>query len=83
MTPCRVVTDLVAYTHRIGRTGRAGKTGRAISFCTPDDTEVMYDFKQVWEANLPQGVFLLLLNSFIMIFSPGESIFLIAQFMNS
>ncbi|EMR09631.1 hypothetical protein PNEG_02215 [Pneumocystis murina B123] len=34
------------YTHRIGRTGRAGKSGTAITFLTPEDTEIMYDLKQ-------------------------------------
>lgn len=34
------------YTHRIGRTGRAGKSGTAITFLTPEDTDVMYDLKQ-------------------------------------
>eukprot|EP01012_Entosiphon_sulcatum_P002921 TRINITY_DN10751_c0_g1_i1.p1 TRINITY_DN10751_c0_g1~~TRINITY_DN10751_c0_g1_i1.p1 ORF type:complete len:753 (+),score=170.84 TRINITY_DN10751_c0_g1_i1:101-2260(+) len=31
------------YTHRIGRTGRAGSKGVAVSFLTPQDTEVMFD----------------------------------------
>ncbi|OQV16128.1 putative ATP-dependent RNA helicase DDX23 [Hypsibius exemplaris] len=35
------------YTHRIGRTGRAGKNGVAISFCTPEDSHLFYDLKQV------------------------------------
>ncbi|QSL66392.1 hypothetical protein MERGE_000771 [Pneumocystis wakefieldiae] len=35
------------YTHRIGRTGRAGKSGTAITFLTPEDTDVMYDLKQM------------------------------------
>ncbi|KAG5438631.1 hypothetical protein PCANB_002737 [Pneumocystis canis] len=30
----------------IGRTGRAGKSGTAITFLTPEDTDVMYDLKQ-------------------------------------
>ncbi|CCJ31582.1 unnamed protein product [Pneumocystis jirovecii] len=34
------------YTHRIGRTGRAGKSGTAITFLTPEDTDIMYDLKQ-------------------------------------
>jgi ATP-dependent RNA helicase DDX23/PRP28 len=35
------------YTHRIGRTGRAGKKGLAVSLLTADDTDVMYDLKQM------------------------------------
>merc|ERR1712232_974530 len=34
------------YTHRIGRTGRAGMKGLAISFITPEDSEVFYDLTQ-------------------------------------
>jgi ATP-dependent RNA helicase DDX23/PRP28 len=33
------------YTHRIGRTGRAGKTGAAITFLTPENSELFYDLK--------------------------------------
>ena len=35
------------YTHRIGRTGRAGKFGVAITFWGNEDTEVLYDLKQM------------------------------------
>jgi ATP-dependent RNA helicase DDX23/PRP28 len=35
------------YTHRIGRTGRAGKSGVAITFVGNEDTDVMYDLKQM------------------------------------
>ncbi|KAI7859354.1 P-loop containing nucleoside triphosphate hydrolase protein [Circinella umbellata] len=35
------------YTHRIGRTGRAGKSGVAITFLSNNDTEVMYDLRQM------------------------------------
>jgi ATP-dependent RNA helicase DDX23/PRP28 len=31
------------YTHRIGRTGRAGLKGLAMSFLTPEDSEMFYD----------------------------------------
>ncbi|KAI8909060.1 P-loop containing nucleoside triphosphate hydrolase protein [Gorgonomyces haynaldii] len=33
------------YTHRIGRTGRAGKSGTAITFLSPQDSEVFHDLK--------------------------------------
>lgn len=33
------------YIHRVGRTGRAGKEGRALSFVTPEDTDIMYDLR--------------------------------------
>ncbi|ORX87426.1 P-loop containing nucleoside triphosphate hydrolase protein [Basidiobolus meristosporus CBS 931.73] len=35
------------YTHRIGRTGRAGNKGTAITFLGNNDTDVMYDLKQM------------------------------------
>ena len=35
------------YTHRIGRTGRAGAKGHAITFLSPEDTELYYDLKQL------------------------------------
>jgi len=38
------------YTHRIGRTGRAGLKGVAISFLSPNDTEIMYDLKEMLES---------------------------------
>jgi len=34
------------YTHRIGRTGRAGLAGLAVSFLTPEDSEIFYDLTQ-------------------------------------
>ena len=33
------------YIHRVGRTGRAGMSGRALSFVTPEDTDIMYDLR--------------------------------------
>jgi ATP-dependent RNA helicase DDX23/PRP28 len=42
------------YTHRVGRTGRRGLQGRSISFLSPDDTEIMYDLRQMLlETNNP------------------------------
>ena len=35
------------YTHRIGRTGRAGRQGTAVSFLTSEDTDVMYELKEL------------------------------------
>jgi ATP-dependent RNA helicase DDX23/PRP28 len=35
------------YTHRIGRTGRAGEKGLASSFLANDDTDIMFDLKQM------------------------------------
>jgi len=35
------------YIHRIGRTGRAGKSGVAITFLGNEDSDVMYDLKQM------------------------------------
>ncbi|KAF2767417.1 DEAD-domain-containing protein [Teratosphaeria nubilosa] len=42
-----MATNIESYTHRIGRTGRAGKTGVAITFLGNEDSDVMYDLKQM------------------------------------
>ncbi|OJI98083.1 hypothetical protein ASPVEDRAFT_37510 [Aspergillus versicolor CBS 583.65] len=42
-----MATSIESYTHRIGRTGRAGKSGVAITFLGNEDTDVMYDIKQM------------------------------------
>ncbi|OGM40055.1 pre-mRNA-splicing ATP-dependent RNA helicase PRP28 [Aspergillus bombycis] len=42
-----MATTIESYTHRIGRTGRAGKSGVAITFLGNEDTDVMYDLKQM------------------------------------
>lgn len=42
-----MATSIESYTHRIGRTGRAGKTGVAITFLGNEDSDVMYDLKQM------------------------------------
>lgn len=39
--------DIEKYTHRIGRTGRAGKEGTAISFITPENTDIMFDLVEM------------------------------------
>lgn len=42
-----MATNIESYTHRIGRTGRAGKSGVALTFLGNEDTDVMYDLKQI------------------------------------
>jgi ATP-dependent RNA helicase DDX23/PRP28 len=42
-----MATSIESYTHRIGRTGRAGKSGIAITFLGSEDSDVMYDLKQM------------------------------------
>ncbi|KAI1938297.1 mRNA splicing protein prp28 [Ophidiomyces ophidiicola] len=42
-----MATNIESYTHRIGRTGRAGKSGIAITFLGNEDSDVMYDLKQM------------------------------------
>ncbi|KAJ5163330.1 uncharacterized protein N7500_005160 [Penicillium coprophilum] len=42
-----MATSIESYTHRIGRTGRAGKSGVAITFLGSEDSDVMYDLKQM------------------------------------
>ncbi|TVY83457.1 Pre-mRNA-splicing ATP-dependent RNA helicase prp28 [Lachnellula suecica] len=42
-----MATNIESYTHRIGRTGRAGKSGVAITFLGNEDTDNMYDLKQM------------------------------------
>ncbi|KAI9852168.1 MAG: mRNA splicing protein prp28 [Thelocarpon superellum] len=42
-----MANSIESYTHRIGRTGRAGKSGVAITFLGNEDTDVMYDIKQM------------------------------------
>ena len=39
--------NIESYTHRIGRTGRAGKSGVAITFLGNEDSDVLYDLKQM------------------------------------
>ncbi|KAI1621650.1 pre-mRNA-splicing ATP-dependent RNA helicase prp28 [Exophiala viscosa] len=39
--------NIESYTHRVGRTGRAGKSGVAITFLGNEDSEVLYDLKQM------------------------------------
>ncbi|EGC41458.1 pre-mRNA-splicing ATP-dependent RNA helicase PRP28 [Histoplasma capsulatum var. duboisii H88] len=42
-----MATNIESYTHRIGRTGRAGKSGIAITFLGNEDSDVLYDLKQM------------------------------------
>ncbi|KAF9883396.1 mRNA splicing protein prp28 [Aspergillus nanangensis] len=42
-----MANSIESYTHRIGRTGRAGKSGVAITFLGNEDSDVMYDLKQM------------------------------------
>ncbi|KAF7546038.1 hypothetical protein G7046_g9426 [Stylonectria norvegica] len=42
-----MATNIESYTHRIGRTGRAGKSGIAITFLGNEDSDNMYDLKQI------------------------------------
>ncbi|KAJ5646491.1 Pre-mRNA-splicing ATP-dependent RNA helicase prp28 [Penicillium lividum] len=42
-----MATSIESYTHRIGRTGRAGKSGVAITFLGNEDSDVLYDLKQM------------------------------------
>jgi ATP-dependent RNA helicase DDX23/PRP28 len=42
-----MATNIESYTHRVGRTGRAGNTGVAITFLGNEDSDVMYDLKQM------------------------------------
>ena len=42
-----MASNIESYTHRVGRTGRAGKTGVSITFLGNEDSEVLYDLKQM------------------------------------
>ena len=42
-----MANNIESYTHRIGRTGRAGKSGVAITFLGSEDSDVLYDLKQM------------------------------------
>ncbi|KAG8533220.1 mRNA splicing protein prp28 [Bacidia gigantensis] len=42
-----MANSIESYTHRIGRTGRAGKNGVALTFLGNEDSDVMYDLKQM------------------------------------
>jgi ATP-dependent RNA helicase RhlE len=41
------------YVHRIGRTGRAGNSGRAVTFCTPEDKEMLNDIEKLIGFRVP------------------------------
>jgi ATP-dependent RNA helicase DDX23/PRP28 len=42
-----MATNIESYTHRVGRTGRAGKQGVAVTFLGNEDSDTMYDLKQM------------------------------------
>ncbi|KAB8337138.1 hypothetical protein FH972_021442 [Carpinus fangiana] len=42
-----MATNIESYTHRIGRTGRQGKSGVAVTFVHNEDSDVLYDLKQM------------------------------------
>lgn len=42
-----MASNIESYTHRIGRTGRAGKQGVAITFLGNEDSDVLYDLRQM------------------------------------
>ncbi|MBL8889568.1 MAG: DEAD/DEAH box helicase [Planctomycetaceae bacterium] len=41
------------YVHRIGRTARAGAAGQAISFCSPDEKELLRDIERLIGSSIP------------------------------
>lgn len=41
------------YVHRIGRTGRAGASGIAISFCDPDEVDMLFTIERTIGKNIP------------------------------
>lgn len=44
--------DADTYIHRIGRTGRAGATGIALSFCSPDERNLLRDIQKLAKNNI-------------------------------
>jgi ATP-dependent RNA helicase DDX23/PRP28 len=44
-------SNIVDYTHRIGRTGRAGRKGMATTFLTSADEGLLYDLKRFMQDN--------------------------------
>lgn len=41
------------YVHRIGRTGRAGKAGVAVSFCSPEERQLLRDIERLIKTTIP------------------------------
>jgi ATP-dependent RNA helicase RhlE len=41
------------YIHRIGRTGRAGASGKAISICTPEEKNYLFDIQKLLKKDIP------------------------------
>lgn len=46
-------TSPETYVHRIGRTGRAGASGIAISFCDPDEVDMLFAIEKTIGKNIP------------------------------
>jgi ATP-dependent RNA helicase RhlE len=42
------------YVHRIGRTARAGASGRAVSFCTPEERQLLKSIEKVIGRSIPK-----------------------------
>jgi ATP-dependent RNA helicase RhlE len=42
-----------AYVHRIGRTARAGRAGEAMSFCTPEDVDLLVQIEKLMKIEIP------------------------------
>ncbi|TMV86787.1 DEAD/DEAH box helicase [Thioclava sp. BHET1] len=42
-----------AYVHRIGRTARAGREGEAMSFCTPEDVDLLVQIEKLMKIEIP------------------------------
>ncbi len=41
------------YVHRIGRTGRAGRAGVAVSFCSPEERQLLRDIERLIKIAIP------------------------------
>lgn len=43
------------YVHRIGRTARAGASGEALSFCDPEETDLLENIERITRIRIPMG----------------------------